>query len=339
MPRNPLYKTSTPLVRRTRQNTVPGPNTKTHYSSLPPSSPYLQNTSDPVDSASVCENTQQPHTPASQSRQDPFGFLTVEKYLKDRRKSGKRPVLQSRMPSNEAIRSILRSGDDNLSPGADFDAESDGRPAFATPVRKAATESSRLSSLQLSPAPEGSVIDKTKRLEQGTKILASQTSVASRLKQRKRTTKAKSHQSEINSRKLSEDRAEKENVFAPSSDYFDSLPRHPTRRTAAGTITRRSSRVGKGKVQSGSSKPKSARDMKKKDRNKQKLADIAKGIGNDEEEDRPPKRVGESFVFDGEEREVKGDRRFIFSSLANLPGRILSDMKPIAKHAVFTSRR
>lgn len=346
MPRDPLYKTSTPLTRKIKQNTTPNAKATTRFSSLPPSSPYLQLTSDPANFAPTHDDGQEIHLPTPHSKQDPFGFLAAEKHLKDRRKGDKSPVLQSCTPLREEIRSIPRIGGGNLPSTDEADEESDGRPAFATPVRKAATESSNLSSPQLSVllAPEGSLRE-LKDLGNG--VLGGSTTqkeIVGR-RQPKRVVKAKNNRRKpySYSSELSEEMTGKENKFTPSNDYFDSLPRLPSRRTAAGITAGRSSRAGKGKIQTGPSKSKSARGMKnpkrERGRNKHNLADINKRIGNEEEDDKLPKHVGESFVFDGEEREVKVDRRSISFGHADLPARLLSDMKRSAKLAAYTSKR
>lgn len=305
--------TSTPLGRRAR---LPTRKAAAH-SPLPPSSPPPVGllTSPILSVANVLHPHPSSSLPVTERKpdNDPFGFLAVEKKLKAARK---RRILQPRSLANKK---------DTSTPGngtfGEEEEESDGRPAFATPIHKAAvglsTPSSKITrSLSTSRAVSRSPQQKH-----------SEETLMSKPKSKRPTRKAA-----IRSNKLpvndNEDDENYENIFAPSSDYLDTLPRALRRAGPA--------KIKQGDMKAEGGKGKERKDLKpgqrgpvtnvhvgakSKTKSKIRTRDKAKDRGGkhhdpEDNKDREGgggreaqawknRREGESFVLTGEEREVR----------------------------------
>lgn len=300
------------MPHRTRANRLKGHSRPALApgSPLPPSSPLPPLTSDPGPQDTELQ-TRQSSSPVKAN--DPFGFLMIEKQLKARKaQERERHILQSRVLPNERRR--------NDSTDSDPD-KSDGRPAFATPMRKAALELSSLSP----PSMLTPIAHRGKQAQRFSSPLlnrlggeepreaASDPKAIARRKQQTRAAKSKGRKKKNNELNRNETE-EKENVFAPSSDYLDTLPRPPApRRTKVKQITGGRKKARAAKNGRNVALTKKAKTGKRKSRNKRQGGGD-KDEDSSDESDEVQERVGESFVLDGEEREVRIDRRSSRSS-------------------------
>lgn len=265
---------------------------------------------------------------------DPFGFLTVETQLRARKiQENERRTLQHRATLNEKLGSRLI---ENAEPSDAV--EEDNRPAFATPERRSSTSlspsdisSSSEQKRRKSRKPSNTSADKG--VTQSAQMDSELQSPVKRTRPG-RATDSKRQNPKRGGNGLNKNNKGKENVFSISSDYLDTLPHPPVQRgLKSGAKTKRVTSKHTGSIHKGKGGPKStsvknAGTRKRGDRPKQMNEDKDKG----EEIAEVPQRVGESFVLDGEEREVRSDRRPSLSRRIDTPARFPSNSKPNAKH-------